>query len=316
MRHWSVFASSILALAFLGCGSGGSAGDDVGDDDDTPDAGDPPVPTSGFQIRTPDIVIQPGEEITYCYYTTIDVDQAVGVSKWSSVMTPGSHHLIMYFTDAAQGADGTIDTGCGATGGGLDFPVWTYSAGTPEAELAMPANVGMLVKPQQKLFVQMHYLNTSPTEAINAHVTINAETFAEGVSYQQAAAYVTYNTGIDLDPGETATVTGTCAVPSDANFFLLSTHSHRFTTHTWVDDGASMIFESDDWEHPGARQWMAAPHFGFDSGELTYSCTATNTSGARVQTGNSALTDEMCMAVGYFFPATNSKLCLNSFVVQ
>ena len=34
-----------------------------------------------------------------------------------------------------------------------------------------------------------------------------------------------------------------------------------------------------------------------------------------VQTGDSAETDEMCMAVGYFFPATGPIFCLNSFVV-
>ncbi len=320
MRSWSVpfgLASSVLALAFLGCGGGGTAGDDdVGDDDTSPDAGDPPPPATGFQIVTPDIEILPGQEITYCYYTTIDVDQAVGVKRWSSTMTPGSHHLIMYFTDAAQMPDGEITTDCGVTGGGLDFPVWTYSAQTPEAEIAMPDGVGMRVEAQQKLFVQMHYLNTNPTESIQAHVVINADTFEDGETFQQAAAYVTYHTDIDLMPGETETVSGTCDVPADAQFFLLSTHAHRFTQRTWVEDGDAMVFESEDWEHPIPRAWDATPFFQFESGSLTYSCTANNTSANRVQTGDSAATDEMCMAVGYFFPATGSKLCVNSFVVQ
>jgi hypothetical protein len=315
MRSWSVLASSFLAVAFLGCGGGGS-GDDTGDDDDSPDAGDIDPPASGFQIVTPNIVIQPGEEITYCYYTTIDIDEDVGVKRWSSQMTPGSHHLIVYFTETQDQPDGTITTDCGVTGGGLNFPIWTYSAAQPEAAIAMPEGVGMHVKAQQHLFVQMHYLNTNPTEAIDVHVTINGETFEEGEAYERAAAYVTFNTEIDLDPGETDTVSGTCAVPDGAKFFLLNTHSHRFTTRTQVDDGATMIYESDDWEEPVPRLWNDAPFFEFESGNLTYSCTATNTSGARVQTGDSAATDEMCMAVGYFYPTESWKLCVNSFVIQ
>jgi hypothetical protein len=34
-----------------------------------------------------------------------------------------------------------------------------------------------------------------------------------------------------------------------------------------------------------------------------------------VTEGQSAATDEMCMAVGYFFPATAPKFCINSFAV-
>jgi hypothetical protein len=55
------------ALTLLACGSPNPGGDDDGV---TPDSGDPP-PTDGFRIVSPDVDIQPGQEITYCYYPTL-----------------------------------------------------------------------------------------------------------------------------------------------------------------------------------------------------------------------------------------------------
>jgi hypothetical protein len=304
--------ASTMSFAMVACGGGGGDDDGVGDDDSsgTPDAGDdPPPPENGFQLVSPDIEIASGEEVTYCWYTTIDIDQAVGVKKWSSTMTPGSHHLIVYFTGSEEQPDDTITQDCGGFGAGLP-PVWTYSAQTPEAENPMPAGVGMTVNAQQKLFVQMHYLNVTPNP-ISAHVVINAETYAEGEQYEPASPYITFNTEINLGPMEAGSVEGTCDVPAGKKFFTLSTHAHRRATRTYVMDGDTMLFDSDNWEHPGATDWRQAPYYEFN-GALTYHCDYQNDLDQPVTTGDSADTDEMCMAVGYMFPATSPTYCLNS----
>jgi hypothetical protein len=308
MRLATGLLASAFSLIVLGCsgGDGGLGGDDEPDADDRP-----PPPEHGFQIVTPDLEILAGQEITYCYYTTVRLDQAAGIKRWSSTMAPGSHHLIVYFTETRQRPDGTIDTSCGGVGGGLNVPVWTYAAQTPEAEFTMPEGVGMHVAAEQPLFVQMHYFNAHPTQAIDAHVVINAETHAPGVAYERAAAYVTFNTQINLPPNGAGEVEGSCAVPAGAKFFTMSTHAHRRATRTEVRDGDTVIFESEDWEHPGSRDWKTAPHYTF-AGRLNYRCEYQNDLNEPVGTGDSADTDEMCMAVGYFFPATRQVFCLNS----
>lgn len=299
-----------LSFVLVACGGGGGGGDDTGDDTTGPDAGDdPPPPAVGFQIVTPDITIEPGQEITYCYYTTIDIAEPIGVKRWSSTYTQGSHHLILYFVGDTGYADGTVTEDCNLTGGGgLSLPQWTYSAGTPQWENAMPDGVGMTVNPGQKVAVQLHYLNTSPSTPIDAHAVINAEGYEPGVQYTPAAAYITYNQSISIPPNGTASAQGTCAIPDGATFFTLSTHAHRRATHTEVRDGSTVVFSSDDWEHPGAVDWRAAPHYQF-SGDLTYHCDYQNDLDQTVTDGDSAATDEMCMAVGYFFPATEPVFC-------
>ena len=74
-----------------------------------------------------------------------------------------------------------------------------------------------------------------------------------------------------------------------------------------------MVFESADWEHPGAKE-MDSPFYSFQSGKLTYECTYDNASNRTITTGESAATDEMCMASGYYFPSNTPKFCFNNIV--
>ena len=314
MRTSATIFAAMLLIGSIACSSEGAGPD--GDDPTDADAGadDVPEPETGFQIVSPDIALMPGEEATWCYYTVLPVDVASGVKKWESVMTPGSHHMILYTTASETRPDGTLTEDCEVFGGGFDAPVWTYAAQTPEAEFPMPEGVGMSIAANQPVVVQMHYLNASDSELV-ANVTINGHTFAGNESYQKAAAYVTYNTQINVPPGQSGGVSGTCQIPSGASFFTMSTHSHQFSTQTRVSDAGSMVVVSDDWEHPEVAEFPAAPFFQFQSGSLTYECDYFNTSNAMLQTGDSAETDEMCMAVGYFFPADGPVFCLNSFVV-
>jgi hypothetical protein len=262
----------------------------------------------------------------------------IGVKRWKSEMTPGSHHLILYTTGNTDvKPPGTISAqGCGGgAGGGLNVPTWTYSAQTPTADLQLPADdgtgtpLGMDVAPNTAAFIQMHYLNTTDN-VIKAHVQLDAEAHPDGTTYTKTAAYVTFYGNISIPPMNAnppgiawrephlTLADATCAVPAGSKFWLISTHAHKQAVKTEVLDGGAMVFESNDWEHPMPRMHMAAPYYEFQSGSLTYSCTYDNTGDNKmrtVTTGDSAATDEMCMASGYFFPATKPVFCYNKFVV-
>jgi hypothetical protein len=78
-----------------------------------------------------------------------------------------------------------------------------------------------------------------------------------------------------------------------------------------VLDGSTTLFEGTDWEHPGATTVAAAPFLTFASNGLTSECTYDNPTNRTITTGSSYATDEECLAIGYFFPATDSLLCVN-----
>jgi hypothetical protein len=307
MRQLCVLSAFLVSASLAACASPDmTAGDDTSGDDTI----DPPE--YGFQMITQPVTIEAGQEITYCFYFTIDSDEDMGVFRWDSVKDGPGHHLIVYGTDTARGEHGTYDE-CQGANGGSGLPVWSYAASSAEHSLVMPEGVGVLVEAQQHYYVEMHFLNAG-TSDVEATTTVTAEAYAPDVEYVRASPYITYNDQIDLDPGETATFGGNCALPSGVEFFQMSTHAHKRAIRTEVQDGSAMVFESEDWAEPVQRLWDE-DYYAFSSGSLTYSCTYTNNESFHIGEGQSAATDEMCMAIGWFFPSNGPKYCYNSFAL-
>jgi hypothetical protein len=179
--------------------------------------------------------------------------------------------------------------------------------------MTLPEDIAIPLIAQQPVLVNMHYINQ--TEApITADVHVDLTAFPATTHYHEAHAYVTFNDQIDIAPGATGSVSGTCDVDPDVKFVALTTHSHRYTTSAEVLDGTAQVLETLDWEHATVNRY-ADPYLQFASGKLTYRCSYHNTTDQPLTTGESALTNEMCMAVGLFFPASRDHYCLNSFTL-
>jgi hypothetical protein len=295
--------------------AGVSGDSSSGDAAPASDAGPPPPPARGFRITSPDVPIYPGDEVTFCYYFQTPNTTELSIKKWASHMTPGSHHLVAFLTPTMLQHPGTMSTkDCGFSAGG---PVWTYSAQAPDAEAALPLDdgaglpVGQPIKAGQYGFLQVHYLNATDN-VIQAHVQLDAFAHDEGIQVTPAGPFVTYNDQINIGPGTPALPTqgmvrGTCDFRTigggPLKFYNISTHTHKQGVHTFVSDGATTVFDSTSWDHPGIRTWNAAPFFSFSTGALTYQCEYLNPNNRTITAGNSAATDEMCMVVGYYFPA-------------
>jgi hypothetical protein len=278
----------------------------------------------GFEIVTPTVTVQPNSEITYCYYFQTSNTAEVAVRRWTSQMTDGGQQMILFLTPGNLQSPGTMaTTQCGLSSSGSG-PVWTYSAGAPPAELRLPANdgngrhVAQVIKASQSGFLEMHFVNTTG-QVRQAHVELRAYAYDDGVAITPAAPFVTFNTSIDLPAAPSPasptsdTVTGECSVPPDAKFYFVSTHTHRQGVRAFVKDGAAMVFDTTNWSEPGEVTW-SVPFFSFKTGNLSYQCDYNNPNGYRIKYGDSAATDEVCMAIGYYFPASDATghLCLNS----
>lgn len=314
-----------LTLVSASCTSSGMmGGGDDGDDGSGSGSGsgDLMPPELGFQIKTPDVTIQAQEEITYCYYFKTPNTSPVTVKKWASAWTAGSHHVILYFADSLSKPENTLQPGaCGISG--FNFPQWIYSAQQSPSELALPTDdgagtpLGMDVAAGQAAMLEIHYNNTGDEDVV-ATATVNAEAYAEGTATTKTFAYVTYLGGFTV-PANPApyTRTNTCAISPASKVWLMSTHTHKHAVKTRVLDGmaasTNVVFESTNWEHPGGRR-MDNPYYQFASGKVTSECTWVNNTGAPIEEGQSAKTEEMCMASGYYFPATKASFCYNGNV--
>lgn len=319
--RFATFISLVIVTTLAACNGGEpTGGDDTVVEPDAPGTIEPPA--RGFQIVSKDITIMPGQEITYCYYFRTPNTETMAVNKWKSVMTDGSHHMIMFTTGTTDlmppGTVSASNCGFGASNG-ANAPAWSYSAQNVLNEVTLPTDDGtgkplaQEIAPNTAGFLQMHYLNPSD-QPIVVHVTLNAEALPAAAAFTKTAAYVTYNGAIRI-PAMTNgyTETKTCTTPTGSRFWLMSTHAHKQAVKTTVKNGAAtstnIAFDSTDWEHPGAQTWMAAPFYSFDNNQLTFSCTYNNPTNRIIQSGDSAATDEMCMASGYYFPATEPVIC-------
>jgi hypothetical protein len=309
---------SLLALATvaaLGCnsphgGSTGTGGNGSGGDSNI----------TSLNLASPEFTLHPGDEVFKCWYTTVASDVDLQAVRLHSTMTPGSHHFIVYTTQTALRPDGTFED-CGDMQGGPSLqqtPVWLYSTQDADAELDMPTGVAMPIKARQPIFFNMHYINATPND-MTVHVTLDFDSAKSG-TFQKAAAFITYNTQISIPPGGTQTVSGDCDVPADAQFFVMSTHSHKRTTDAFAarnvaGNDSDVLVHTTDWEHAAIGRWPAPQFLTFAAGEkLHYECSYKNDTANTIKEGESAEKNEMCMAVGYYFPADGDTFCLDSSI--
>jgi hypothetical protein len=157
----------------------------------------------------------------------------------------------------------------------------------------------------------MHYFNTGNTD-LTGHVTLNIELTHGDV--QTAGSFVSFNTSIAVPPNGTQTVSGHCTPPAGAQFFLMGTHTHSHAVEADINRYSNgqigeQLVKTLDWEHPTINQYDA-PFITFAQGEeLYYSCNYKNDTGQTITVGQSAIKNEMCMAVTYYFPATGRAFC-------
>ena len=284
-----------------GCGQGTSC---------TP-ASDLAAPASGdgyqFELKSGQVTISPNTEQYWCLYKTIPGNASANIGAFQSWMSTGaSHHFITFQGSPGGMADGALQT-C-AIGNGK----WVYATSVSGQiiELKMPDNVGLSMPAGTQLILNMHFVN--PTSAPVSPVLKLNVLLAKNVQYQ-AATMVSFNAGISVPPGGMQTVSGGCNAPIGSKFFAITTHTHKHATNAkvnFISNGqVQNIVNTTDWESPDVGLWYAPNFLTVGAGDsFSYSCAYTNTGSTAVTVGETAAFNEMCMAIGYFFPA-GTALC-------
>jgi hypothetical protein len=230
----------------------------------------------------------------------------------------------------------TTSCGLGGTASGSNPPIWEYSSQQLTQTELLPSDDGSgkpLAQPiaaNTEAAIQMHYINVTDSNLV-AHVELEAYALPASVtSYTPTYAYVTYNADLAIPAGAVAPTTpgsvwtASCPVPSGVKFWVMSTHSHKQSINTQVNDGSSMIFSSTNWSDPGYMMWQSTPFYTFANSELTWTCQYNNNApgpyepngpsnaNTTIYSGPSAATNEMCMAAGFYFPATGPTFGLQT----
>lgn len=309
-------------------GCGGSAMKDPGGPGDGGTADGPPTgdgglvpPKNGFQIQSPVIELAAGADLTYCYYFHTSNTTDLSIQKWESQMTSAGRYAVVFFTTNDLQTPGTLTTqSCDYYAYNAN-PVWTYSTGRASDSFTLPSDdgngapVGQPVSATQSGFLQIHLVN--PTNApTHEHVEINAIAYPDNVSPTPAGTFVTYSTQINLAAGTeavpaTGSYGGKCAVPSTFKFFYMTSHTNQQGTETSISDGTTTLFdEKPSFEKP------ISPFYSFTSGKFSYQCMYGNPNNRPIHSGDDAATNEVCRAIGYYFPSPGGTgtFCVDNLI--
>jgi hypothetical protein len=214
-------------------------------------------------------------------------------------MTPGSHHLLLFYK---QGATNTNLADCS----GLEFAATPYSTQLPDDSLAFPDGVAALVPAGEGFRIQSHYLNTTQNQ-ITAHVEVTLHPAVPGTVTQHAGILFVVEPQINVPPQSTKTIKHDCSIPVDMNVMKASSHMHQHGTNFLATAAGSTLYQTTTWNDPSPAEFD--PPRQLHAGDpLHFECTFVNNGNTTLTFGESAQTNEMCIFVGAFYPVPDGQV--------
>jgi hypothetical protein len=235
--------------------------------------------------------------------------------------TPGSHHLLLYRTTLTSIPAGEGSPNIGDCYGANATYMNTitgavYAAQTPTGEFTLPAGVGIPYAANEVLLFQVHYLDATATP-LHPEIYVRLTTQTTPVQ-QNAGILLFYAPFIYVPAGGMAIASHRCPITQNITLLSQSSHYHArgVNYQAYLDTSPSSptttpIYTSNSWESPPIQTETMQISAGSD---IRYYCDYDNTTGTTdfIQ-GQSALTNEMCMFGGIYYPAmsTDDEECYN-----
>ncbi len=249
--------------------------------------------------------VQPGQEVIMCQ----DFDnpfggQDVAIVHTESDMTPGSHHLHVFY-----GADSPPSKTIAPCANPLEFRSLLHIAVAPHYEITYPAGMAARLRGSLGLRLQSHYINTT-TDPLDAMVTVRLKKTDPTTIQNWVAQFYYDRVQLSVPPGANQQVTTSCTVPGNyGKIGLLSaiSHMHSRGTHFVASTSTGVkLIETDDWE--GGSPIVYDPPVMLSPGDsVTWTCTYNNTTGQTLVFGDSAAKNEMCIYIARFYSSPDGN---------
>jgi hypothetical protein len=297
-----------MSVGLPGAGAGGASGALAGAGAGGARAAAPSgLPDITF---TYDVHVPAGAELLMCKYAALPADRGtIAVASSESHYTPGSHHMEAFRTDLTAIPANQADLWDCKSGMWFahDRGVY-YEAQQPDSHRELPPGVAHEFKPGEIVLLQSHYVNTTSGD-LEAHVALTLHTVDMKDVKFEAGPILFSNARFSLAPHSKSRVTMTCPLSQDIHPAELWSHMHKqgtaFLATTSDAPAAAMLGESlyheADWNEPHPR--MYDPATTLHSGTtITFSCDFNNETDRTITYGDSALTNEMCIFHGMYWP--------------
>lgn len=301
--------AAILLLLGVACGSsderpgGGSEGLLAGFE--------PPPPAADEQRIVAPILrgIEPWADVTYCTYienpwdTEVDVVQSLGFQSHF-----GHHALIMAVRGTNyQPGDSHVCTD-------EDMNNARFLAGGSDAaqNIRIPEGATFRIAPSGRLMVQTHWINASDKK-VDGQAVFNIGVRKPDASRQTAALFTAYTVNVNLPAHAKARSNTECEIKEDLKMFNFGGHAHEWGTHVRIDrvrGGKSETLYDEAWRPafqsaPPMKTFEVNAPLEWKKGDLLrVECQYANSESHEI-----VFPREMCVAFGFYFPATADLQC-------
>lgn len=274
-----------------------------------PMSSDPRPPAHGYQLKTSDFTLNPGEEKYLCYVVQLDEPAGVAVTRFQGYTSTVVHHFEVFQTIAPE-TPGLAE----CTGGIKQSWLPLFGGGVQAGGLDLPDGAGFKLPGSAQLLLQLHLLNASP-KAVTDHVVVNMTYADDATKVIPAGIFALGSMNINLPAGAKGMqITSGCVLPKNLNVFAVQPHMHKLGTRISLSTGASadktsVAYQRDPWVF-GVQPIDPQPMQLQTGKYVSTTCTYDNTTDKPVVYGEST-TNEMCYFVLFYTPFDHLEGCIN-----
>ena len=301
----------VVACACGGGGGGASAGSSASDADLLPGF-HPPAPAVGEQRVVAPVVhgVPAGGDVTFCSYITNPWDHEVDVVQSLGFQSKFGHHAILM--DVGGGAGHTDGETHVCTDADMNAARFLAGGSDTAQNIVIPDGVAFRIRPGGNLMVQSHWINTS-SQPVDGQAVFNVATREPSPDRQPAQLFTAYTVNVAIPPHAPAHASTECTIQSDLQFFDFGGHAHEWATHVHIErvhDGAVDTLYDQDWQPafqsaPPLHDYRVDAPLVLHKGDvLRVACDYQSTVDDDVR-----FPREMCVAFGFYFPATADLQC-------
>jgi hypothetical protein len=192
-----------------------------------------PDPMAGFQLKMGPFYLspggEPGSEREYFQKYELELPEHVEVTRLDILMSPYSHHFLLYSFDSPAAASSFPD---GLRSEALHQGVGLVAAVQESTELALPEGTAFRWNKDLVLDFNSHYINYSANVIYQAEVYINVYTQPQGTAAQEMFSSLLANVNIPI-PNNGSTITHSQIInPNAGELFLwgIMGHTHKYGT--------------------------------------------------------------------------------------
>jgi hypothetical protein len=280
------------------------------------------------------VSVDAGVENTTCIWMRLNNDAEIEVHQMHNLLSPTSHHLIVYKDDMDM-TEQTTPVPCQPFAGALNASAMIEPLAITQKKddtITLPDQVGYKFAPHQMVKLEMHYINSSDTtQMAQANVDFYPAD-ASTIKYEAAFLFTGSpdigplngsNKAQGIAPGASFTLHEFFTVPSNldlsqSNIFAITGHEHKYGTGVQLQVAPSPTGPMTKVYDPMPFQWAEPATTTFDppfsiphGGGLDITCSWTNTGTTMVTYGESA-NNEMCFVWAYYYPSQGGKVCFHS----